>query len=168
TGRLLWQRYDRERGVLQVEFPSPRTDHGRRIKPRGWAGFIRVDERLALSLQPRLAAAELFGMLQAAHGWQSLRLLPGLVDVLTHAAPQTELLPALYDSLAAVLADGVLRQARRGLAGFYAARRRALPFVRGRLAPQSAAAPSAPPTVLCDFEEWTADAPDNQILAWTL
>lgn len=168
TGRLLWQQYDRERGVLHVEFPSPRTGHGWRLTPRGWAGFIRVDERLALSLQPRLAAADLFGMLQAAHSWQSLRLLPGLVDLLAHAAPQTELLPALYDRLAAVLADGVLRQARRGLAGSYAARRRALPFVRGRLAPQPAAAPSAPPTVLCDFEEWTADALDNQILAWTL
>ncbi len=160
SGMLLWQRYDRGSGVLSLEFPSPRSAGRWRLTPRGWAGFIRANDRLIFSLQPRLPLLDLFGMLQAAHGAPGLRMLPDMVQVRS--------LPAMYDFLAVALARGVLRLARQGLAGGYRARREPLPFVRGRLIPQPAAAPSLLPTVLCEYDEWTTDVPDNQILAWTL
>jgi len=160
TGALLWRRYDRQRGVLSVAFPSPASGQQWELTSHGWAGLIRATPELTLALAPRIAINNLFDMLEVAYGLASFHLLPGLV--------YSSSLEAVYERLAAALAEGVLRRAHLGLHGAYVAHRERLPFVRGRLLVEPVARQAGPPRVICDYEEHTVDVPDNQILAWTL
>lgn len=160
TGMLLWRRYDRELGVLEVNFPSPRSNGRWQLTPRGWVGLIRATPRLALALRPRMPVDDLFGMLDVAYGLKSFRFLSGIAF--------SDSLEGVYERLALALAQGVLRRARKGLYGAYVTRRERLPFVRGRMAVQPVGQSPAQAGVLCEFEEWRTDVPENQILAWTL
>ena len=157
---LLWRRYDRERGVLSVAFPSLGTGQQWELTSRGWVGLIRVTPELMLALEPRIAIEDLFGMLEMADGLQSFHFLPGLVH--------GDSLASVYERLAAALAEGVLRRAHQGLYGGYMGHRERLPFVRGRLLVEPGEQQAATLGVLCDYEEHTVDVPDNQILVWTL
>ncbi|MFW6070462.1 MAG: McrC family protein [bacterium] len=160
VGRLLWQQYDRELGVLHVAFPSPRTGRQWELTSRGWVGHIPLGRGRRLALQPRAPLDNVLRMLALVYDLQSFHLLDGLVG--------SETLSDVYERLAALLARRVLVRARQGFYSAYEERTATLPYVRGRLEPVAPRANGAQPQVRCRFDEATTDVVDNQILAWTL
>jgi len=157
-GRLLWQRYGVERRVVDVAFPSPRTEGAWELISLGWAGHIPLTPTLHFHLRPRTPLGNLFRMLATVYGLQELTFLPGLV--------QSSSLRDFYEQLAAYLAAGVMARRRRGLYQAYVPRNDALPYVRGRM--RLPARRPWRPEVECSYEEVTDDVAENQLLALTL
>jgi len=155
---LLWRLYDHQRGVLRVEFPSPKTAGRWRLTPQGWVGHIPLTAEVGFVLQPKVSLHNLFRMLEYAYRLQSIDFLEGLVD--------GDSVDDFYERLAYVLAQRVLERGRRGFHRAYLPREEILPTVRGRLEVER----TRPwdPRLPCRYEEQTADVADNQILAWTL
>lgn len=158
AGALLWQQYGVERRVVDVAFPSPRTEGKWELVSLGWAGHIPLTSALHFHLQPRTPLGNLFRMLAAVYGLQEVDFLPGLV--------QSSSLRDFYELLAGYLATGVLDRRRRGLYHAYVPRDDALPYVRGRIRVQGRK--PWQPLLDCTYEEHTADVAENQLLAWTL
>lgn len=158
VAQQLWQQFDRDRPIVQVTFPSPKTDNTWQLMSRGWVGHIPLTPTHHLYLEPRVPLQNLFAMWCAAYGLTNSHILPALVNVSS--------LPEFFDVLARILAQKVLHRARQGFYRHYETRTAALPFVRGRLQPQRQPAP--PNQLLCRFDEQTAGLLHNQILAYTL
>lgn len=158
AGTRLWQQFGQERRVLDVAFPSPRTGECWELTSLGYAGHIPLAPSLHLHLQPRIPLASLFRVLAYTYRLEEIDFLPGLIGI--------DSLRELVDHLAHYLAQVVLARRRRGLYQAYVSRREALPVVRGRIHPRWQAPPQ--PQLDCEFEEHTADVPENQLLAWTL
>lgn len=158
AGELLWQQYDRERGVINVDFPSPKTGNQWQITSRGWVGHLPLSPDLGFHLRPKVPLDNLFQMLEYAYRLQSFTVLDGLTA--------SESVPDFYRRLARLLARRVLERGRNGFHRAYLARQERLPYVRGQL-DLNRHRPWTP-TLACHYEEHTADIADNQILAWTL
>jgi 5-methylcytosine-specific restriction enzyme subunit McrC len=158
AGALLWQRYGIERRVVDVAFPSPRTGGQWELNALGWVGHIPLTPSVHLRLEPRTPLANLFRLLAYAYRLDQIDFLPGLVAC--------DSLPDFYEQLAHYLARAVLARRRRGLYHAYVRREEALPVVRGRIRPRPHQPPQ--PQLDCEFDEHTADVPENQLLAYTL
>ncbi len=158
AGARLWQLYGQERRVLDVAFPSPRTGDCWELTSLGYAGHIALPSGLHLNLQPRIPLDSLFHVLAYAYRLEEIAFLPGLV--------RCDSLRELYEHLAHYLARAVLARRRRGLYQAYVLRRQPLPVVRGRIWPRPQPHPQS--RLDCEFEEQTADVPENRLLAWTL
>lgn len=153
---VLYARFSTE---LWVEEPSRRHPGEWVLRSNGFVGFIPVSERLALRLIPKVPLHTLFGMLEWAY-----RLDPTWLGGLYEAASVDE----FYERLAMVLARRVLGRARRGLYRRYVGRTDRLGYVCGAIDLREHTRRPWSPTLQCDFEEHSADVPENQILAWTL
>jgi 5-methylcytosine-specific restriction enzyme subunit McrC len=158
AGRLLWQKYGVERRVVDVAFPSPRTEEQWELISLGWVGHIPLTPALHFHLQPRAPLGNLFRMLAFTCGLHEADFLPGLV--------QSDSLRDFYEQLARRLAAGVLARRRRGLYRAYVRQEETLPYVRGRLRQQRAR--PWQPELDCIYEEDTVDVADNQLLALAL
>lgn len=156
-GRLIWREYGSQ---IAVEFPSPKTKDSWQLTSRGWVGLIPLDERLSLSLQPKVPLTNLFRMLEWAYNLDDFHFLEGLIAC--------QSLDDLYQRLAHILARRVLDRKRKGLYRAYLPEQERLPFVRGRLDLQAACVRPWEACFPCDYENHTADVEDNQLLAWTL
>ena len=157
VGQLLWRNYGRQ---VEVEFPNPKTEQQWRLTSQGWVGHIPLTSEFQLVLQPRVALANLFGMLEYAYNLKSFHFLPGLVDC--------QSLAEFYERLALLLARRVLDRARQGFYRTYLAESDRLPYVRGRLEMRPSLQQPGQVKLQCHYEEHTADIAENQILAWTL
>lgn len=144
---------------LSIEPPSTWNDRNWILRSNGYVGFIPVSERLALRLNPKVPLRTLFGMLEWAY-----RLDPQWLAGLYDASAIAE----FYERLAMVLAKRVLDRSRKGLYRRYVPQSDKLGYVRGALDLRDRARRPWSATLLCDFEEHSADVVENQILAWTL
>src|SRR5687768_1766141 len=97
AARLLHTHYHEQ---VAVQPPSFRTQGQWQLTARGWIGYLPLTAELALSLQPKTALANLFGMLEVAYNLQSFRFLDGLFDAAT--------LNEFYERLAHILARRIL------------------------------------------------------------
>jgi 5-methylcytosine-specific restriction enzyme subunit McrC len=156
-GELLWRHHHKR---VAVDFPSPQTDGKWRLTPLGWVGFLPVSRTLALRLRPKVPLANLFRMLEVAYELKGFHLLPGLADCSS--------LEDFYERLANVLAQRVLARGRQGFHREYVGEQDRLLAVRGRIDLGRTLRAAWHPRLDCDFEEHTADVPDNQLLLWTL
>jgi len=123
-------------------------------------GYLPLTQELGISLQPKVALVNLFGMLEVAYHLQSFRFLKGLFDAAA--------LEEFYERLAHILAQRIIERFRKGIYSAYVPQAEQLPYVRGKI--------DLPPMLrkpwqidlACRYEEQTADIAENQILAWTL
>lgn len=159
-GEWLWQEYDQSRGWLRVEFPDPRTNYQWRITSLGWVGVIPLHDDVQLVIQPKVPLHNLFQMWLYAYDLTSFHWLAGLTQV--------DSLPAFYQGLAQLLAEEVLRRFSQGIYQAYVVQERPLSFVRGQLQWRRSLPPTTATTLHCRYHEFTADVPENQILAYTL
>jgi 5-methylcytosine-specific restriction enzyme subunit McrC len=156
SGELLWQRYSRQ---VAVEFPSPRTAQQWRLTAQGWVGHIPLAPDLWLLLQPKVALANLFRMLEVAYD-QPLLPVPGVVA--------TGSLSDFFERLAHHLARRISERVRHGLLRGYQPHHARLPYLRGRLDLGRTLRQPPGAGLVCDYETHTTDIEDNRILLYTL
>ena len=156
-GVRLWQTYGSQ---VVVEFPSPKTDGQWQLTNQGWAGYLPLTEELGLELVPKVPIRNVFQMLAWAYDLEEIRVVEELVGL--------EAVEDIYDHLALMLAQRVLRRARQGLHRDYLERTDRLPYVRGRIDVRAAIQQSWRIEVPSTWREHTVDIPDNQLLLWTL
>jgi 5-methylcytosine-specific restriction enzyme subunit McrC len=156
-GLALWRNFDQRGKRLHLSFPSPKTENQWAITPQGWVGHIPVTADRILHIQPRLPLNNLFPLWAYAYGLQQEELRDTLVGVNS--------LAAFYERVVLLLLVRVQRRLRQGLYRAYQAHTAVAPFVRGRIT----AYPQPPQTdLLCQYEEQTADIPENQLIVYTL
>ncbi len=156
-GTHIWERY---KDQIEVEFPSPKTNDAWELTSKGWVGYIPAGPDFALALRPKVQLKNLFQMLEYAYRLRSLRFLTGLM-------PCDSLL-AFYQQLARVLSRRIIDRGRKGFYHAYIDNAERLACVRGRLDVGTLARSPWRADLWCQYQNFTPDVVDNQILAWTL
>lgn len=151
--------YDLYRDRVSVEPPSFKTAQQWVLRSEGWVGHLPVTPDLCLSIEPKVPVANLFEMLELAY---KLRVIE-FPDVRAAGS-----LSEFYERVALILARRVLDRSRRGLYASYVGQREMLPCVRGAIDLRHRVCRPWEVSLVCDYQEHTADVPENQILAWTL
>ena len=157
AAHLLWRDY---RHLIEIEPPSFKTGGCWRLTNLGWAGYLPLTPALGLSLQPKVAIRTLLHMVEVAYDLQTFRLFDGCF--------QAQSIPELYELLALLLAQRVLRRCRQGLHRAYRTQSATLPYLRGQLQVTELVRHPLRAELPCRFDEYTADITDNQILLCTL
>ena len=156
----LWQEYDEKGKKIKVEFPTPKTKNKWRFTSQGWVGYIPITPDFHVILKPKVPLHNLFGMLEYAYNLKSFHFLDGLVNC--------DSLQEFYNCLANILAEKILDRGRKGFYRTYLPKTENLTYIRGRLNMQQVMQKPWDVRLKCDYQEHTANIPDNQILAWTL
>ena len=68
-GENLWHQFDEQKGVIQVGFPSPKTNNHWSLISNGWVGFIQASPTVQLQLSPRFPVKNLFTLWAYAYGF---------------------------------------------------------------------------------------------------
>lgn len=153
---LLWRQYS---PIVQVDFPSPKTEGRWRLTAQGYAGYLPLGEGRGLELRPKVPVRQVWRMLDYAY-FTDIKLFDEQFDC--------ETFPELIERLAAILASRVLDRARRGLHRAYVPEAGRLSCVRGRIDLAGAMKASWVPEPHCHYRQHTGDIDDNRILTWTL
>jgi 5-methylcytosine-specific restriction enzyme subunit McrC len=156
-GEAIWRNYGAK---IAIEFPTPKTENQWQLTSQGWVGYIPFNSEFGISLKPKAALCNIFGMLEYAYHLKSFQFLEGFFDC--------ESLEEFYERLANILARQVLDRGRRGFYRAYIPESDNLPYLRGRMDISHAIRRPWNNKLLCHYEEHTGDIEENQILAWTL
>ena len=157
VGEMLWRDYSTQ---VKVDFPSPKTGDCWRLTAQGWVGHIPLTSDFHIALRPKVKLGNIVQMLEYAYDLKSFRFLEGLVDC--------QILNEFYERLADILARRILNRSRQSFYCTYIPKTEHLPYVRGRINVRHLATRPWNTSFQCDYEEYTADVEDNQILIWTL
>ncbi len=152
--------YDRYKGKVDVEFPSPKTDGKWKLTSLGWVGYIRLSEDTGISLVPKVRLDNIFGMLEYAYDLKSFDFADDVYSC--------ESLEDFYDNLVVRFSKLVLKRLKRGLYGDYLPYTENLPYVRGRMDTDALFRKPWEIKPVCSYQEHTGDVDENRILAWTL
>lgn len=157
VGTLLFKKYSDQ---IAIEFPSPATDNSWRITSQGWVGYIPLPEGIVLVMKPKVDIHNIFSMMEYAYRLKSFSFLKGIV--------QCDCLEGYFDRLACILARLILDRSRVGLYRSYVSCTETQSFVVGRIDFTQVARNTYDHRLVCEYQEHTADIPENQILCWTL
>jgi len=157
VGEALWHNYHPQ---ITVEFPSPKTAGRWKLTSQGWVGHIPLTPEFHIALHPKVPLLNLLGMLEYAYHLKSFCWLSGLINC--HS------LEEFYNHLALVLAKQILERCRQGIYRTYMPKKNQLAYIRGRLNLEKTIQKPWTIKPSCDYQEYTGDIEDNQILAWTL
>lgn len=152
--RYLQQHFSKVLGVRPTS-----TCNRWRLETRAVVGTI-VAPGVELRIRPKCGTRNLFAMLSYAHGLAKLR--PELV----HQAEDED----LRELLVLILTQHVETLVRVGLRRGYVEQSARLGMLRGRLLldEQLRTSPGRNTTLACRYEDYTADLPLNQVIAYTL
>ncbi len=155
----LWRNCQKK---VKVESPSFQTGGKWKLTSQGWVGHIPLTPEFHLALLPKVQLKNLFGMLEYAYQLtrQSFDFLEGLIDC--------QSLEDFYSRLAHRLAERILDRGRKGFYRAYVPKTGQLAYVRGRLNIRQAIQKPWDVKLTCNYEEYSGDIEENQILAWTL
>lgn len=155
----LWLKY---KDQVKVESPSFQTGRKWKFTSQGWVGYIPLTSEFHLALLPKVQLKNLFGMLEYAYQLKSksFRFLEGLIDC--------QSIEDFYSQLAYLLARRIPDRGRKGFYRAYVPKTGQLAHVRGRLNIRQAIQKPWDVKLSCQYEEYSGDIEDNQILAWTL
>ena len=138
--------------------PSGREQMSR-IRARQYVGVI-VTPGMEIRISPKMPIPSLLYLISYAYGLAAFR-----DHVAKHACHE-----GLLDFLIEVFLGGVERLATEGIRRGYRPRQDLLQFVRGKLQVEQLWRYAAGCRILspCEFEEFTEDVPENQIIRYTL
>lgn len=156
-GEILWNRYKMQ---VSIETPSFKTNNEWQITSQGWVGYIPLTADFHISLQPKIPLSNLFLILEYAYNLKSFKFIEGLMN--------SDSLEDFYERLALILAKRVMDRGRKGFYRSYLNLHDRLSCLKGRLDLRSVIQRPWDSTLLCRFQDHTADIDDNQILGWTL
>lgn len=148
------------RKEIDVDFPTPKTGNKWKLTAKGWVGYIPVNSDFALKINPKVPIKNLFGMLEYAYNLKCFNFLPGLINC--------EYVEDFYNELAYILAEKIIKHCRKGLYRSYVPKTEKLNYVRGKLNLNQVIKKPWDVKLECEYEQYTADIIDNQILFWTL
>lgn len=153
---VLYARYSSQ---VTIELPSFLTKDRWRLTSQGYVGYLPLSNDVALYLKPKVGLSNLFRMLELAY--KIPINLPG-------GSFQADSLEELYARLAHILARRVLDRSRKGFYRTYLPQEDILPFLREKINITSMIRFPWKVDLDCMYNEFTADIPENQLLAWTL
>lgn len=147
---------------FELLFPSPANPAVYVLRSNGWVGQFWISPELLIRVQPKVPITNLFAMLELAYDLRSFKFLDGIIEI--------ESVEALVERICSILAHRILDRVRRGLHQEYVRLGEDLQVLRGRLdIGETMKAMLRPrPSLVCEFDDLTADLPDNQLLLWTL
>ena len=155
---LIWKNH---KDLIDVDFPSIKTNNKYKLKPRGWVGQIILTPELHIYIKPKVPISNLFGMLEYAYQLKSFKIFH-------HQFTQCQSVEEFYSIVAAILADNILSRSRRGLYRTYIPVSSHLSAIRGKIDLRETVKKPWNVKLKCHYDEQTADIEDNQILLWTL
>jgi len=156
-GELLYRKYGSE---IDVEFPSPKTNHRWRLKSKNWVGLLTLNEDVTLSLKPKFPLENLFGLWEYAYRLKSFHIPEGVTS--------SSSLSEFYNHLAKILAQRINERGKRGLYQAYIDREEKLPYITGKMNLTHMMERPWEVDIQCEYEENTGDNMHNQILLATL
>ncbi|CAD5945832.1 McrC family protein [Planktothrix agardhii] len=145
---------------IDIEYPSPKTQKQYKLTAKSYVGFIPLTPDIQILLKPKVPIANLFRMLEYTYNLKSFQLLDGSVHC--------ETIPEFYNRLADILTQKILNQSRKGFYRTYLKNTELLPYVRGKVDFQYQFKHPGTVKLNCEYNQYTADIEDNQILLWTL
>ena len=152
--------YDEHKKKISLEC-NP-WNHTYTLRSNGYIGYIPINEHYTIKIKPKVNVSNVFRMLEYAYKLKSFELLEGLTNI--------ESTEDLFERFVNILARRILDRNRKGLYCDYIEKSDILPFLRGRTKIVSTTVSmlrgGLSPT--CEFEEYTSDLEENQILLWTL
>lgn len=156
-GEVLWRNYSNQ---IAVDFPSPKTGWEWQLTAQGWVGHIPLAPDFNIFLRSKVRLGNLFRMLEYAYRLKNFQFLKGMIE--------SQSLEEFYEQLASVLCKRILDRGRKGFYRTYLSQTENLPYLCGRLDVQRLMRAPWDVNLLCHYHDHTANAEENQILAWTL
>lgn len=144
---------------INIDGPSVATKWQLNLTSLGYVGYIPIDSSLAIRMIPKLPLSNLFKMWEWAYGLR-FDFLEGIMECQT--------IQDYFSMLARELSIRVCERARRGLYRNYMETTDNLLFVRGRIHECNITRVAPDLSLICSYENHTADIEDNQIILWTL
>ena len=145
---------------LDLKYTNSQTGDCWQLTSKGWVGHIPLTPDLQFILHPKVPLLNLFGMLEYAYNLKSFFFLQGLINC--------QSLEEFYSELALVLAKRILERCRKGIYRAYVPQTDQLSYLRGRLNVRQAIQKPWNIKLKCNYEQYTENIEDNQILSWTL
>ncbi|MEL0591137.1 MAG: restriction endonuclease [Planktothrix rubescens PR222] len=145
---------------IDIEYPSPKTQKQYKLTAKSYVGFIPLTPDIQIFLKPKVPITNLFRMLEYTYNLKSFQLLDGSVHCDT--------IPEFYNRLANILTQKILAQSRKGFYRTYLKNTELLPYVRGKVDFKYQFKHPGTVKLNCEYDQYTADIEDNQILLWTL
>jgi 5-methylcytosine-specific restriction enzyme subunit McrC len=155
---LIWKNY---KNLIDVDFPSIKTQGKTQLTPKGWVGQIPLTPELQIYIKPKVPISNLFGMLEYAYNLK-------IFKIFDNQFTECQTVDDFYSRLAAFLAHKILARTRQGLYRTYIPVNRHLSAIRGRIEMRETLKKPWNVKLKCHYDEHTADIEDNQILLWTL
>jgi 5-methylcytosine-specific restriction enzyme subunit McrC len=131
-----------------------------RLVNRGWAGYMPLDAAMGIELLPKVPIANVLRMLEVVYDLSNLQIPPGTFEATT--------LHEFYERMANIFARRVIDRCTRGIYRAYIGVHEELITVRGRVLMHEAMARPQRIALPCVYDDFTADLPENQILAFAL
>lgn len=157
---LIYHKYSKDSKYIEIEYPSPKTQKQYKLTAKSYVGFIPLTPDIQIFLKPKVPIANLFRMLEYTYDLKSFQLLDGSVHCDT--------IPEFYNRLADILIQKILAQSRKGFYRTYVKNTELLPYVRGKVDFKYQFKHPGTVKLNCEYNQYTADIEDNQILLWTL
>jgi len=155
-------RYLRTRCSTYVTVNAPDTlaGTGWRLTPGNWIGSVPLPGGEVLRIRPKLPVPSLLRLLDLAYGFSKLDFHPDLSSC--------DSIDDWFDRLVAHLVRRIRVRMRQGLYRAYISRHERIAHVRGRIDLAPLIRRPHDPSLICHYQEHTADIADNQILIWTM
>ena len=145
---------------VTVTPPNLLTGTAWKLTPGNWIGSVPLPDGEVLRIKPKLPVLSLLRLLDLAYGFSKLDIHSNLASC--------DNLEDWFDHLVAHLVRRINVRMRQGLYRAYLPRRERISHVRGRIDLRPLISRPHDPTLVCRFQEHTADIIDNRIFAWTL
>lgn len=130
------------------------------IISQGWVGYIPINNDWNFHIKPKVPITNIFKMLDYAYNLKSFQFLDGLM--------KCESLPDFYNRLATIFAHRILNRIQKGLYATYIKQSQELSYVRGKIDIKTMIKYPWKPKLTCNYDNFTQDIEDNQILLWTI
>lgn len=158
NAELIWKNH---KNLIDVDFPSIKTQWKTQLTPKGWVGQIPLTPELQIYIKPKVPISNLFGMLEYAYNLKNIKIF-------NNQFTECQTVKDFYSRLADILAHKILARTRQGLYRTYIPVNRHLSAIRGRIEMRETVKRPWNVKLKCHYDEHTADIEDNQILLWTL
>ncbi len=126
----------------------------------GWVGYIPINNDWNFHIKPKVPISNIFKMLDYAYNLKSFQFLDGLM--------KCDSLPEFYNRLATIFAHRILNRIQKGFYSTYIKQSKKLSYVRGKISIKTMIKHPWKPKLTCQYDNFTQDIEDNQILLWTI